>query len=436
MALRVMTRTWHFQREYNRYWLYSLPGALRGQLIATLCRHHSVGVTLADLEVLLSVPEFPPGYEEASVSDDLNVDFHDLDLSGSIARSISFKQLRTFLFPGLSVAGAAGPRSSGASDDLRGKGKDKAKGTFLYEENIQDSWENYESSTPSSSPPRDLITAAHISHLALAMPPPDNFLVSGAGSQPYASGLWKHLLALADHMPGLTHLNVAYWPTPALSSHSAATPPMQTDRFSLGTGPGTESQIDGVHLAEAVIVLRKLSRKLYRLQHLDVTGCMFWWEALSSVERLPKPDASVTFSGSRGATTAFYPPLTAPTAVFALGADPRAGTSTSTTDHESMASQDPEQQQRDTDIYDAVDWVGDWGKMETIVMRSGIVIQNLSPETTGSKELMSLATTINRAKEMEKYVRAQRKGRGRWFGCEKDEMPSWWGKGNTGGGQP
>lgn len=99
--------------------------------------------------------------------------FFRMDLSGSLGRSISFKQI-TELF-------------------------DKPA---QLEEQDAESWE--ESFTRSLRMP-----AIHLTHLSLSHPSPD---VS-----------WPKFLAFTNHVPTLTHLSLAYWPVPSATPNSMTT---------------------------------------------------------------------------------------------------------------------------------------------------------------------------------------------------------------------
>lgn len=102
-----------------------------------------------------------------------NNGFFRMDLSGSLGRSISFKQLAGLV----------------------------QKPSHLEEEEAE-SWE--ESFTRSLGLP-----STHLTHLSISHPGPN---IS-----------WKKFLSFAKNIPVLTHLSLAYWPTPSATPNSTTT---------------------------------------------------------------------------------------------------------------------------------------------------------------------------------------------------------------------
>ncbi|KAF4126672.1 hypothetical protein GMORB2_0408 [Geosmithia morbida] len=272
LVLRNIALEWEFQRIYNVYHLYHLPTHLKLALI----RYISVfsGVSLGDLKIILLPPPPPPpspptadplteGEDEGlrvGEPDGLG-DVTYLDVSGSLGRTLTLKELTDLVFP---------PRPP----------------VTVYEE-PQESW--YEAATEASGgdgttaavttpsaaagPPRTLLP--NLSHVSLALDPRD-----GSGAS------WKQLLTFSSRASSaITHLSLAYWPAPCLVSRAS-----QQSRMvgSASIGPanlayaGTDMyshSLDG-DWSEALLVLRMLSRNLYELEYLDLTGCAAWFPAL------------------------------------------------------------------------------------------------------------------------------------------------------------
>jgi hypothetical protein len=96
---------------------------------------------------------------------------------------------------------------------------------------------------------------------------------------------WRDLLALAPHLSRLSFLSLAYWPTPTLTPHAAKTYSILKNPISASIpgvsygGSNMYTSMDG-EWAEAAGLLRRLSRELYCLQWLDLTGCGEWFNAL------------------------------------------------------------------------------------------------------------------------------------------------------------
>ncbi|RDA96094.1 hypothetical protein CP533_1710 [Ophiocordyceps camponoti-saundersi (nom. inval.)] len=216
LTLRRLARDWEVHRAYSRHILFYLPDHLKPALMRCL-GVAGPGVTVADLKAILLPP--PDGYEDGSLWDrQINC----LDLSGSIGRCLSLNALSRLLFP-------------------RSRGTEEA-------EAVQDSWDASESIP---SPPRSLVP--NLSHLSLAID-------SKAGSDDIS---WRPLLAFASKLsPTLTHLSLAFWPTPRLNAARI------------------DATTNDDDWAETLLVLKSLSRKLYRLEYLDLTGCSPWFRAL------------------------------------------------------------------------------------------------------------------------------------------------------------
>lgn len=193
-------------------------------------------------------------------------DLTTLDISGAVGKTISLKELSDLLFP----------TQTTPSDEL------------------QDSWdaaEDLQSSIPSTLLP-------NLSHLSLAVDP-----------KKADNASWKHLLSLASKLTTVTHLSLAFWPAPCLtrkSQFASMSSPHQRDIYYSGTNYYSHT-IDQ-DWSEALLVLRLLSKSLYSLEFLDLTGCISWFKALTL---------------------------------------------------------------EDTDSHDHVDWAGDWGKITTLRLNVG-----------------------------------------------------------------
>lgn len=161
---------------------------------------------------------------------------------------------------------------------------------------------------------------------------------------------WRHLLSFAAHFSStLTHLSLAYWPEPTLTPNarlSAATFTSPTGRTIQYGGTGPYSHSLDEDWSEAVLVLRRLARNLYGLEWLDLTGCASW-------------------------------------ALPAL-----------TTQAE----------------HDSVDWVGDWGRVETVLLYPRFGRELLGDELYKGE--------VDAARRLERHVRGKRGGVGRGIAVE------------------
>lgn len=236
IVLRKLAYDWDFHRVYNQYHLYFVPNHLKAALIRFVGIASEEGLSLSDLKAILLPP--PDTFTE----DDLegrtisNGEVNYLDLSGSIGRSLKLKDVGELLFPT----------------------------TDQDSTEPQDSWDVPEAVL---SPPRTLLP--NLTHLSLALDP-----------RHASSASWKQLIGLSSKLTSLTHLSLAYWPDPCLITRG---------RQSFVASPQGNIPYGGTNLyshsidhdwSEALLVLRLLSKNLYALEFLDLTGCTPWFKAL------------------------------------------------------------------------------------------------------------------------------------------------------------
>ncbi|KAH7165471.1 hypothetical protein EDB81DRAFT_877853 [Dactylonectria macrodidyma] len=230
IVLRKLAYDWSFHRVYNQYHLYFVPNHLKAALIRFVGIASEEGLSLSDLKTILLPP--PDTFEEDELEGLAlsNPEVNYLDLSGSIGRNLRLKDVGSLLFP-TTDEGSVEP---------------------------QESWDSPESVL---SPPRSLLP--NLTHLSLAIDPLNS---------PSAS--WKQLIALSTKLTSLTHLSLAHWPDPSLMTVTSPHEQIPRDRASLYCYPA------GHDWSEALLVLRLLSRNLYALEYLDLTGCTPWFPAL------------------------------------------------------------------------------------------------------------------------------------------------------------
>ncbi|POR38002.1 Uncharacterized protein TPAR_01804 [Tolypocladium paradoxum] len=238
VVLRRLAFDWELHRVYNKYYLYFLPSHLKPALIRYVGVAAQQGVSLADLKAILLPPHGV--YDEDELGDESvsNAQVTCLDLSGSIGRTLRLKDVSDLLFPW---------NQSPSSEVLR------------------DSWDTADM-VP--SPPRILLPS--LTHLSLALEP----------IGPHDAS-WKQLLALSTKLSTVTHLSLAFWPDPCLTPRarfSSITSP-QGQNISYGGTNYYSHSIDH-DWGEALLVLRMLSKNLYKLEFLDLTGCAPWFKAL------------------------------------------------------------------------------------------------------------------------------------------------------------
>ncbi|KAI0393860.1 hypothetical protein F5Y17DRAFT_286457 [Xylariaceae sp. FL0594] len=350
LVLRHIAFGWEQQRDWNRFYLYTLPSRLRSALLSRISELYPGGVSVANLRLLLAGPSADELAEYEVAPPDvhkLNSDFFSLDLNGSIGRSLSVKELRELLF---------GPTR-------KMKQKNTASDRDVDADSILDSWD----APAPMAPPVGLLP--NLTHLSLAIDPGSTSLVS-----------WKQLLALAAKLPQLTELSLAGWPAPALTpnarlAHATVHSPTG-GRIVEYSGTGAYSHTLDDDWTEAILVLRRLSRSLYGLEYLDLTGCGDWAPALERTT-----DAAGDEDG----------------------------------DGEFKA--------------DFVDWAGDWGKVRTLRLTSGYEVtaksvgdEGVAISSCSPGEALRMADWIDAATAVERRIRAQRAGRGRGITVERDTL--------------
>ena len=335
-ALQCLAKDWEQQREWNKFYLYTLANQLRVALLAYVSELYEPGLSSSDLRLVLAGPPeeelLEYGLERVDPSK-WNADMHYLDLGSSIGKSLSLRELGDLLCP---------PKVEPADEDV---------------------FESWDAAEPLRVPTTLL---PNLTHLSLASDPASNPSLS-----------WRQLLSFASKMPTLTHLNLSGWPEPSLTPNAklakvTSTTTGQSVQYG-GTGPYSHS-LDG-DWTEAALLLRKLSKALYRLEYLDLTGCADWFPALRS---------SASSSSSSSSSTS--PSL-----------------SSSPGTHSANAS---------------IDWVGDWGKITDLRLCSGYAL----PEDASPVQISRFNDWIAAATEVERHIRTQRQGQGRWITVEKDSL--------------
>lgn len=342
-----MAADWEQQRDWNRFYIYNLPSRLRIALIAYISEFHNPGLTLKDLRLILQGPPndelkkygvSPPDHEV------LNGDVRDLDLAGFIGRSLSVKELNDLLFP-------------------VSKALDQDSTTLV---------ESWDAPSPTAGPS---VLLPSLTRLSLAVDPT-------ASRQPS----WRHLLAIAGKLSAITHLSLAGWPVPSLTpnaKHTKVLSPTTGQSVQYG-GTGTYSHTLDDDWTEAALLLRRLSGRMYRLEHLDLGGCADWFPALKHVVR-----------------------------------------------------DDPE------NVEVCVDWAGAWGKITTLRLTSGYALpeerQHHRFSGVGGEEeaggggaggatkaqIIRFDEWVKTAAEVERHIRVQRGGRGKWITVERDVLPEY-----------
>ncbi|KAI2606711.1 hypothetical protein GGR54DRAFT_620413 [Hypoxylon sp. NC1633] len=240
LVLRQMALDWDEQRQWNKFYLYTLPSHLRMALPRYVLELYEPGLTIKDLRLVLAGPTDEELAQYDVEKPDLNIvnaDVSCLDLSGALGKVLTLKQLTALLFP---------PQ-------------------VVVDPDLQDTWDAPE---PTAAPVDKLLP--NLTQLSLAVDPTT-----------WPCGSWKQLLSLASKLPTLTSLNLSGWPVPSYATNQVDIP-----RIGSAWVAGTSLHDHGGFHShdpdwfEAISVLRRLGKSLYSLEYLDLTGCSEWIPAL------------------------------------------------------------------------------------------------------------------------------------------------------------
>ncbi|KAI4185806.1 MAG: hypothetical protein L6R41_003892 [Letrouitia leprolyta] len=242
-ALLQLAKNWDFHVQYDQYHLATLPVRYKQLLLHYIAKYSPDGIDLNGLQTLF--------FDDSQLSGATGTEgLTYLDLSGSIGRSLTLKDLKLFLTTKITQTHT--PSSSSV---------------------VPETWDSTPSSSndhnniPTLTPNLPTTAIFSLTHLSLSHPPPQTS--------------WRALLSLTPHFPTLTHLSLASWPTPSLTPNAKtaylSTP---TGNISYGTSTLYSHTLDQ-DFSAAAAVLRQLSRRTYCLQFLDLTGCSEWIPALA-----------------------------------------------------------------------------------------------------------------------------------------------------------
>ncbi|KAL2421644.1 hypothetical protein ABEF95_008075 [Exophiala dermatitidis] len=257
MILKKIATNWAWHAEHDYDYLGLLPTTLKETLLSYLAVYNDV-----------PIDPLQPLFLDEIEQDDRD-EVHRLDLSNGIGTWTTFRQLEKDLFQK-----TAAPTPT----------KSRVESPNALSLPIPDSWDatddNEEVASMGLSPgPRITPNFKNLNHLSLAISPTNAKAAS-----------WTSLLLLATELRTLTSLSLANWPQPTFTPNAAST---RTVVRTPGAPPVVYSGSDMYtsydnNWREAAGILRTLSRSLYCLKWLDLTGCGDWFGALqwrgSSIE--------------------------------------------------------------------------------------------------------------------------------------------------------
>ena len=231
LALKSLAKNWKWHTHYDQFYLATLPVRYKETLLTYISAYSNRGIDTAGLDVLFldeSVLDGATGSENIT----------HFDLGPSIGRAINLEELEGALM-----------KRSPKHMNLGGLG------------DIPESWDDDAQLATSLSVTR----FPTLTHLSLSNP---------------ANVSWRGLLNLSQHLAALTHLALAFWPTPSVTPNSL-TAYRESPAGKIDYGASNfYSNTDG-DFKEAAGVLKRLSKATYCLQWLDLTGCSEWVHVLS-----------------------------------------------------------------------------------------------------------------------------------------------------------
>jgi hypothetical protein len=214
-----------------------------------------------------------------------------LDLTGLLNPRYTLAELKKSL-PPTSARASLGGAPSASTVNQKGKEKVTAE--------VAESWEDEvdETTTPPLPTTLSIPIFTNLTRLSLA--------------HPGENASWSDLLAISPRLKALTHLSLAYWPTPSTTPNAAIASMVSkhTNPVSLGGSHFYSELDDDWH--EAASILRRLSKNTYRLKWLDLEGCTWHtaltWDHFDRIrERAGTPPSALGISTDAWVTSAVQP---------------------------------------------------------------------------------------------------------------------------------
>ena len=235
-TLKAIAKNWDWHLQYDQYYLATILVRYKEELLHYIRCYSPRGIDRAGLELLF--------LDDTEVEDATGAEgLTHLDLSTFIGNSLKLTELR-HLFSVKKVAERAEENS----------------------ESPPESWDAPQLVAQPSGLPR----FHSLTHLSLAHPNP-------------ATASWKGLLDLALHLATITHLSLAYWPTPTLAPNSK-TAYRETPHGNVNYGASNFYSAYDNDWSEAASILRRLGKSTYCLKWLDLVGCYPWVKALERLD--------------------------------------------------------------------------------------------------------------------------------------------------------
>ncbi|KIX03589.1 uncharacterized protein Z518_07142 [Rhinocladiella mackenziei CBS 650.93] len=256
LLLKNIARDWAWHAKHDEDYLGVLPTKLKETLLSYLAVYNEVSINPLRILFLSS---------ESEAEDRAEV--RRLDLSNGLGAWTTLKQLERDLV----IKQQTPPLTPSDSSSMMATTVEASSSS-----STPDSWDADDDGNEPTSPsfkkgPKTGPTFVNLKHLSLAISP---------GNATAAS--WASLLSLAAELQTLTSLSLAYWPQPTFTPNAASTRAVirtPSARPVVYGGSDIYTPYDS-NWREAAGILRTLSRSLYCLKWLDLTGCGDWFAAL------------------------------------------------------------------------------------------------------------------------------------------------------------
>ena len=321
--LKVMASNWKWHLEYDHRYLADLPVKMKETLLSYIAIYgyedqasKQAGGSRLQLEaetVVLSSSLrllFPRPSDEGAIVEDSTKEASEvvrLDFGNALGVSSTMRRLAKVLFlthldeQAIQAHQASAIPDSWDDDEARlakpwtehDGGRSPQSSAPLPENPVRNFPHHQASQSPQGSnthpggpfqppmtPSPKVVRFPNLVHLSLALPPAASFTPDAT-----TAATWPDLLQLASSLPKLTSLSLANWPRPTLTPRASNTYSTIKNPVS-GSLPGIPYGGSNMYSSfdddwtEAGNILKRLSRHLYCLKWLDLTG-IDWHRALT-----------------------------------------------------------------------------------------------------------------------------------------------------------
>lgn len=239
--------SWHVENDHD--WLPSLPSNLKQSLLSYLAVYNET--TINPLRALF------PENEHVSTEENDRDEIERLDMGNGLGVWTSMKGLERDLFTKNTTSKTQINNSVDTPDrwDADDDSDDYSATGFALGSGLL---------------PKTIHNYVNLKHLSLAISPSNTKAAS-----------WASLLTIATELGTLASLSLAYWPQPTFTPNAASTRAViRVFGQSVVYGGSNMYTAHDDDWREAAGILRTLSRALYCLKWLDLTGCGDWYAAL------------------------------------------------------------------------------------------------------------------------------------------------------------